>query len=51
MPDPMERCRNCEVRAAWYKLAIAAGDEVVIPGASSFLEEQGRMKYVRPIYR
>ncbi|KAF8069679.1 lkhA [Scenedesmus sp. PABB004] len=33
------------------QLCIAAGDEAVFPGVRAFLTEQGRMKYLRPLYR
>ncbi|KAK9817160.1 hypothetical protein WJX72_010543 [[Myrmecia] bisecta] len=43
--------KNAEIRASWYKLCITAGDEAVFGGVAQFLREQGRMKYLRPLYR
>lgn len=43
--------RNCEIRAAWYRLVIAAEDEAVLPHVTDMLRSQGRMKYLRPLYR
>lgn len=42
---------NAEVRCAWYKLCIDAGDLTVLDKAIEFLGQQGRMKYLRPLYR
>ncbi len=33
------------------QLAVPAGDEAVLPGVVDMLEAQGRMKYLRPLYR
>ena len=38
-------------RAAWYRLAISAEDASVLPHAVEMLRAQGRMKYLRPLYR
>jgi leukotriene-A4 hydrolase len=43
--------RNAEVRAAWLRLRVAAGDVACLDAAAAFLSEQGRMKYLRPLYR
>lgn len=43
--------QNAEVRFRWYQIGIKAEYEPVFPKAASFLIEQGRMKYVRPLYR
>lgn len=43
--------KNAEIRAAWYKLAIAAEDSAILPLVTDFLKSQGRMKYLRPLYR
>jgi leukotriene-A4 hydrolase len=43
--------RNSEVRFRWYTLAIKHGYDEVYPHVVSFLKEQGRMKFVRPLYR
>lgn len=47
----LDAAKNCEIRCAWYKLAIDAGDEAVYPGVVELLSSQGRMKYLRPLYR
>jgi leukotriene-A4 hydrolase len=38
-------------RAAWYKLAISAEEPSVLPQVADLLKTQGRMKYLRPLYR
>jgi len=43
--------KNTEIRAAFYKLAIAAEDPAVLPHAADLLKSQGRMKFLRPLYR
>jgi leukotriene A-4 hydrolase/aminopeptidase len=43
--------RNAEIRFRWYMLAIRSSYERVFPFAAQFLTEQGRMKYIRPLYR
>ncbi|GAX73644.1 hypothetical protein CEUSTIGMA_g1095.t1 [Chlamydomonas eustigma] len=47
----MSAYRNCEIRAAWYKLAISAEETSVLPQVSELLKTQGRMKYLRPLFR
>ena len=43
--------RNAEIRFRWQMLCLAAGFEDIVPEVQAFLLEQGRMKYVRPLYR
>jgi hypothetical protein len=43
--------RNSEVRFRWYTLAIKHGYDTVYLNVVSFLKEQGRMKFVRPLFR
>jgi len=43
--------RNSEIRFRWYSLGIVGGNEEVMNHAAEFLKEQGRMKFVRPLYR
>jgi len=43
--------KNAEVRHRWYQVSIRAEYEKVFPHVVGFLLEQGRMKYVRPLYR
>ncbi len=43
--------KNTEVRFRWQRLGIKAGYAPCIAQALAFVTEQGRMKYVRPLYR
>ncbi|RKP05019.1 leukotriene a-4 hydrolase, partial [Thamnocephalis sphaerospora] len=43
--------RNCEIRFRWQMLALKAAYAPIYPHVVQFLQEQGRMKYVRPLYR
>lgn len=43
--------RNCEIRFRWCQLGIRAEYSRVLPCALGMLSEQGRMKFVRPLYR
>ena len=47
----LEKSHNDEIRCAWYLLCLKAGDKTIVPKVEKMLEEQGRMKYVRPLYR
>lgn len=40
-----------QVRMAWLKVCIAADDEAVLEDALAYAREQGRMKFVRPLYK
>lgn len=42
---------NSEIRFRWYRVAIRAGYEPAIEMLVKFLSQQGRMKFVRPLYR
>jgi len=42
---------NSEVRFRWYQIGIKAEYDPVFPAAAKFVVEQGRMKFVRPLYR
>ncbi|KAI8056806.1 peptidase family M1-domain-containing protein [Syncephalis plumigaleata] len=42
---------NSEVRFAWQMLCLDAAYTPIYPHVTQFLGEQGRMKYVRPLYR
>ncbi|ESO84303.1 hypothetical protein LOTGIDRAFT_222151 [Lottia gigantea] len=62
-PQPIERLEamnrvydlnsviNSEIRFKWIMLGIKAHWEDVLTRAFTFINEQGRMKFVRPIYR
>lgn len=43
--------KNAEVLFRYCKLAIAAEDETVVPVTVRFITSQGRMKYIRPLYK
>ena len=43
--------RNSEIRFNWQRICIAVGKADIVPRVVEFLEEQGRMKFVRPLYR
>ncbi len=47
----LSAARNAEIRAAWLRLRCGAGDEAALEDARAFLLEQGRMKYLRPLFR
>ena len=40
-----------EIRMRWQMLCVASGWEDIYPKVVEFLEAQGRMKFVRPLYR
>lgn len=42
---------NSEILFSWYRLCIKTRYEKVVEPALKFVTQQGRMKYVRPIYR
>ncbi|KAL4448420.1 hypothetical protein ABPG75_005639 [Micractinium tetrahymenae] len=42
---------NSEIRCSWFQLCINAGDDAILPRVAEFLKEQGRMKFLRPLYR
>ncbi|KAI0864366.1 leukotriene A-4 hydrolase [Xylaria cubensis] len=43
--------KNVELKAAYYLIALKAGDKSELPGVVELLGSVGRMKYVRPLYR
>ncbi|XP_062515837.1 leukotriene A-4 hydrolase-like [Corticium candelabrum] len=43
--------KNAEIRFRWLRLCVKAGWEDVFSMAVTFVSEQGRMKFVRPLYR
>ena len=47
----LDAVRNSEVRFRWQILRLKAGDADVLPAVVTFATEQGRMKFVRPLYR
>ena len=40
-----------QVRCAWLLLCIGAEDAAALDDALAFAREQGRMKFVRPLYK
>lgn len=42
---------NAEIQEAWYKIGIKAEWEKVLEPSLKFITSQGRMKFVRPLYR
>ena len=47
----ISQSKNSEIRFRWCKVCIRADREAVFPDAIKFITEQGRMKFVRPLYR
>lgn len=47
----LEATQNSEIRASLLRIQIAAGDEDCLERALAFVTSQGRMKFVRPIYK
>ena len=43
--------RNAEIRFAWLSLVVWTHLTTLYPAVLAFVTEQGRMKYVRPLYR
>lgn len=46
-----DAARNSEIRFRWQVLALRHGLASVVPEVVDFLAEQGRMKFVRPLFR
>jgi len=42
---------NSEIRLRWYTILLKLGDRDCMDKVISFITSQGRMKYVRPLYR
>ncbi|XP_032674153.1 leukotriene A-4 hydrolase [Odontomachus brunneus] len=47
----LDSVKNCEIRFIWLRLCIKNRWESKVSDALAFATEQGRMKYVRPIFR
>lgn len=47
----MTKRLNAEIRFRWLRLGLKARWEESVGPALDFVTEQGRMKFVRPIYR
>ena len=47
----MEEVQNSEVKFAWLRVCVKSNWQDRIPDVLKFLNDQGRMKFVRPLYR
>ncbi|KAK7476031.1 hypothetical protein BaRGS_00032738 [Batillaria attramentaria] len=47
----LNEVRNSEIRFKWLRLCLKGQWQAAVPRALEFVTEQGRMKFVRPIYR
>jgi len=45
------KTKNSEVRFLWQILCLNSNYEEIFPEVVKFVEEQGRMKFVVPLYR
>ena len=43
--------KNSEMRLRWQRVCILHRAEFIVPHVVTFVKEQGRMKFVRPLYR
>jgi len=43
--------KNSEIRFRWFVICIRAEYEPAFASVVAFLKEQGRMKFIRPLYR
>jgi leukotriene-A4 hydrolase len=44
-------CTNAEIKFRWQALCLACSADFIVPKVVEFVASQGRMKYVRPLYR
>ena len=49
----LSESRNAEIRFRWQRLCLRVGEgaDWIVPHVVAFLKEQGRMKFVRPLFR
>lgn len=47
----LSECTNAEIKFRWHTLCLQSHADFIVPHTVNFLSEQGRMKYVRPLYR
>lgn len=47
----LDHAKNAEVQFRWEILCLENALEDIFPFVAKFLSEQGRMKYIRPLYR
>ena len=43
--------KNSEIMFRWQRLCLRSEAEWILPSVKSFITSQGRMKFVRPLYR
>ena len=43
--------KNCEIMLRWHQICIVCEAQWILPRVVEFISSQGRMKYVRPLYR
>lgn len=43
--------KNSEIQFLWFKLGIRCEYEAILDDALAFATSQGRMKFVRPLFR
>ena len=44
-------CSNAEIKFRWQSICIRCEAAWIVPHVAAFISSQGRMKYVRPLYR
>ncbi|VDK82515.1 unnamed protein product [Litomosoides sigmodontis] len=49
--NQLSKTGNCDILSSWIQLCLKNYWENIIPVAFDFVTRQGRIKYVRPIYR
>jgi leukotriene-A4 hydrolase len=47
----LSQVQNSEIRFRWIRLGLLAKWESAVPRAVQMVTEQGRMKFLRPLYR
>ncbi len=47
----LNEVKNAEIRCKWIRLGLKGEWKEAIPNAVQMVTEQGRMKFLRPIYR
>lgn len=47
----MSPIRNADIRFRWEQICVMASYEKIYPSVVEFITKQGRMKFVRPLYR
>lgn len=49
--NQLSKTGNCDILSSWIQLCLKYRWKEIIPVAFDFVTHQGRIKYVRPIYR